>query len=186
MKSLLYFFVMAILLIAGCAKDDTMFETQDNLELKKAKVPVPFKADLLGFYDTESDLLSWNIGENTYYSYSRNILTGTGTHLGIIDAEKSFLLLESIIFCMDDDGLQYTINSGKGKIVAANGDSFEFTFRVKQLFDETASSTSKNDIIPGSGTGKFEGCSGSIDSVGAIDFAKGGYRFKVDGYLVYE
>jgi hypothetical protein len=186
MKALMYFFVMAVIVIAGCAKDDTMFETQDNLELKKAKVPIPFKADILAFYDTESDLLAWNIGDDTYYSYSRNILTGTGTHLGKIDAEKSFLLLESIVFFIDDDGLPYTLNSGKGKLVAANGDSFELTFQVKQGYDEFATGIAQNDIIPGSGTGKFEGCSGSIESIGVIDYEKGAYRIKADGYLVYE
>jgi hypothetical protein len=186
MKALLYFFVMAILLIAGCAKDDTMFETQDNLELKKAKVPIPFKADCFGYPDTESDLISWNIGDDIYLSYSRIIITGTGTHLGKINSDKSYYEFESIVYFTDDDGIPYTMNSGKGKVVAANGDSFEITFQVKNLFDENASYTGNACIIPGSGTGKFEDCTGTFGTVGASDYAKGGTWFKLDGYLVYE
>ncbi len=43
MKRLMYLIVLAILVIAGCAKDDTIFEEPGNLELKKANVPIPMK-----------------------------------------------------------------------------------------------------------------------------------------------
>jgi hypothetical protein len=94
---------------------------------------------------------------------------------------------ESLVYFIDEeDRLPYPLNSGIGKVVAANGISFEITFQIKQSYDETESYTGKTYIIPGSGTGKFEGCSGSFDCVGAVDYTKGGTWFKLDGYLVYD
>ncbi len=181
-----YFFVMAILLIAGCAKDDTLFENQDNLELKKANVPVPIKADCFAIPDTESDLIAWNIGDDIYYSYSRLNVSGNSSHIGKLNPETNYYVFESITFLIGDDGLPYTLNTGHGKLVAPNGDEMEFTFEVMQSFDETSSYTGKTYIVPGSGTGRFEGCNGTFDEVGAVDYAKGGTWFKMDGYLVYE
>lgn len=188
MKTLMYLIVLAILVIAGCAKDDTMFETQDNLELKKAKVPVPFKADLYIVTDLESDVIlveGLNPEDPSSYTKSRLIVSGTGTHLGRINAEKSFYEFESLKFFLDENGYPFLLNTGAGIIVAANGDSFEFTFSIKQdVIDRSWSGT--NEIIPGSGTGKFEGCSGTIEAVGGHHEDGIGMWCIAQGYLVYE
>ncbi len=188
MKTLMYFLVVAILFIAGCAKDDTMFETQDNLELKKAKVPIPFKADLYIVPDLESDLIlveGLNPEDPSSYANSRLIVNGTGTHLGRINAEKSFYEFESLKFYLDENGYPFTLNTGAGIIVAANGDSFEFTFRIIQdAIDYSWSGT--NEIIPGSGTGKFEGYTGTIEAVGGLHEDGIGIWSLAQGYLEFE
>ena len=84
-----------------------------------------------------------------------------------------------------ENGNPFLINAGKGIIVGANGDGVEFTFRAKQsLLD--GSSTGINEIIPGSGTGKFEGCTGTIDLVGGWHEDGIGFWLKIQGYLVYK
>jgi hypothetical protein len=45
MKTLIYLFAIAMFLFAGCAKDEMFDENSNNLELKKAKVPIPMKAE---------------------------------------------------------------------------------------------------------------------------------------------
>ena len=119
-----------------------------------------------------------------HYTPSKLIVSGTGAHVGRIDAEKSFYIIKSIEFFFGDDGLPYTRNTTEGKVVGANGDGFEFTSFVElSLIDLTYSG--KMEIILGTGTGKFKGCSGSCDIFdGGQD--NDGTWFKMDGYLVYE
>jgi hypothetical protein len=74
MKTLSYFFVMAIILIAGCAKDETLFESPENINnqdlmLKSGKPAQPgdnlkvFRYEEGGyyyqFYDEETDLTAF-------------------------------------------------------------------------------------------------------------------------------
>ena len=189
MKNLMYLFVVAILVIAGCAKDDTLFENPDNLELKKAKVPIPMKANCQAIWDEESDLISVDIplgnGDVIVISnFSKLILSGTGTHLGKIDAEKSFYVAKSAVFFINDAGIPYLHIAGDGKVVGANGDSFEAIYWTDQsLVDNTWFGVM--EITPGTGTGKFKGCSGTCDILDGRSDNNGTY-FKLDGYLVFE
>jgi len=93
MKTIMYLFLVVILVIAGCSKDNTLFENPNNPELKKAKVPIPFKADCYALPDMESDPILISgldpSNPNNYFA-SRLIVSGTATHIGKIDAEKSF------------------------------------------------------------------------------------------------
>lgn len=166
----MYLFVGAILIIAGCAKDDTLFENQDNLELKKAKVPIPFKGEGWSVPDMESS--------------TKYFIGGTGTHLGKINSKQSYYDFQTQDY-IEVDGLPFLDLTGVGKLVGANGDSFEFNFSTREsLIDYNLQG--RIDIIPGSGTGKFKGCSGSFDNVGGPD-VNGVYFFvfKLEGYLVY-
>jgi hypothetical protein len=167
MKALMYFFVMAVIVIAGCAKDDTMFENQKTLELKKAKVPVPFKADCFAVPDAEMYWKLW--------------VSGTATHIGKID-EKSFYIIEAM---EDVEGVPYHINTGSGKLVAANGDCIDCTFWVKQSYID-GSYTGTVTFTPGTGTGKLKGVTGTCNMVGGMDDEKGGTWFTIDGYIVFE
>lgn len=170
MKTLSYFFVMAVILIAGCATDDTVFETPDNLELKSAKVPIPMKG--IGWSDPDLQ------------SATRLIIGGTGTHMGKIDSKKSYYDYYTQDY-IEVDGMPFVDLTGIGKLVGANGDSFEFTFSTRQsLIDGTL--VSKSDITPGSGTGKFKDCTGFFNTVGGYDVSGVHlYVFKIDGELVY-
>jgi hypothetical protein len=185
MKALMYFFVMAVIVIAGCAKDESMFEDQGNLELKKAKVPVPFKANLYAAPDWSSDLLlieGLDPEDPGSYIPSKLNSSGTATHLGKIDPEKSFYVLEKLVLFFKD-GLPYMDIMGKGIVVGANGDGFEYSVKALQsLLD--GNSNGIIEIIPGSGTGKLEGSTGTINTVSGN--SDDGIWFKCEGYLVFE
>ncbi len=134
MKALMYFFVMAILVFAGCAKDESMFEDQNSLELKKAKVPIPFKLDAYVVTDRESDKVlieGLDPADPDSWFASRLICSGTATHLGKINPEKSFYILERLVLFFEN-GIPHSRNTGKGVIAGANGDGFEYTFTVVQ------------------------------------------------------
>lgn len=171
MKTFMYLFLVVILVTAGCAKDDTWFENPNKMELKKAKVPVPLKGE--GWSDPDMQ------------SSTRLLIGGRGTHLGKIDSAKSYYDFKSQDY-IEVDGMPFVDMTGYGKLVGANGDSFEFTFVTRQsLIDYTL--VSKSDIMPGSGTGKFKGCSGSFNTVGRLDVSGVHlYVFTIDGELVFK
>lgn len=187
MKTLLYLFLFAMLVIAGCTKENAFFENPNNPELKRANVPIPFKTDCYAIPDWESEPIlvsGLNPEDPNSYSISRLIVGGTGTHLGKIDAEKSFYKFEKIEFILED-GTPSTKQSGIGKMVGANGDGFEFSFWAKQsLLDGSYAGVA--DVIPATGTGKFEGCTGSFDFWGGYQLDGNGLWFKSEGKLVYE
>jgi hypothetical protein len=167
MKTLMYCFVMALIVMAGCSKDDTMFESQDNLELKKAKVPIPFKADCQAVYHLEIP--------------GRLMLSGNATHLGKFNAEESFYQFTSVV-PTEIDGQQFLALKGFGKIVGANGHGMEFTFWSYQSMEYIFKG--KVEII--SGTGKFAGCKGTLESSGGYDVA-GDFAFMtITGSLDFE
>jgi hypothetical protein len=189
MKALMYFLVLAMIVIAACAKDDTMFENNESLELKKAKVPIPFKLNAYVLPDMESDLVfiqGLDPEDPNNYVLSRLICSGTASHVGKINPEKSFYTLEKLVFFIKDD-LPHSKNTGKGILVGANGDGFEYTFTVVQNFVD-GSCTGINEIIPGSGTGKFKGCTGTFNIIGGWHEDGIGLWFKNEGYsyLVFE
>ncbi len=120
---------------------------------------------------------------DNYYP-SIMLISGTGSHIGKVNAEKSFYKFESMEFALEN-GIPYTNQSGTGLMVGANGDSFEYTWWVKQSLVD-GSYFGEMDITHGSGTGKFKGSSGSGDIVGGWNMNKDGVCFKIDGYLVYK
>lgn len=186
MKTLMYFLVVAIFVIAGCAKDDTMFETRDNLELKKAKVPIPFKGELYASPDMDSELfkVTFPWGGHTFIP-SRMIVKGPATHFGRVNSEKSYYEFKTYQLYFDEDGTLFAYNTGIGVMVGANGDSMEFTWWVRQN-RVTGDYYGENEVIPGSGTGKFKGCTGSSKTVGWFHEDGVGVAFKIDGLLVFE
>ena len=187
MKTLGYFLVLAILVFAGCTKDENSFENTDCPDMYRIHESVPVKADCLAIPDRKSEQISYPTPEGTViYTHSKLNVSGTSTYLGKLNPETNYYVLESIELFYGDDGLPYTLNRGSGKIVTSCGDEMGFNFEIKQSFDENQSTTGNIYIIPESGTGRFKGCTGTFDEFGALDFAKGGICFKMKGYLVYE
>ncbi|MFZ5431062.1 MAG: hypothetical protein ACOZDD_12575 [Bacteroidota bacterium] len=170
MKTLMYLFVMALIVLVGCAKDDTMFEIRDNLELKKAKVPIPFKADCQAVYHLDIP--------------GRLMLSGNATHAGKINDKESYYQVISMV-PKEMDGQLYMRLEGFGKIVGANGHGMEFTFWSYQTLDYS-SFQGQVLITPGTGTGQFKDCKGTLESSGGYDVA-GDFAFMaITGSLVYE
>jgi hypothetical protein len=166
MKTLRYLLVLAIVLIAGCTKDSGIMDNQE-LELKRAKVPIPYKAEGRIVKDPVMPGLYW--------------MNGVASHLGKIDSDQSFYQITSIV-PTSIDGEIYLKLGGFGKLVGANGDGMEFTFWSYQhsIYGTYKGQTS---IIPESGTGRFKGCTGILDSEGAVDAE--GASFLTTGEVVY-
>lgn len=169
MKTLMYFFVMALIVMAGCAKDYTMFETHDNLELKRAKVTIPFNSD--------------NRAVAHPVIQGRYMISGTATHAGKINPQESFYQFTSMV-PIEINGEPFLHLAGFGKLVGANGHGMEFTFWSYQTMD-LSSYQGEIMLTPGTGTGQFAGATGTFNSSGGA--VPGEYTFsKITGYLVYE
>jgi hypothetical protein len=151
MKTLKYFLVLAIILMAGCSKD--IGEMENPVELKRAKVPIPFIANCNAINDPGNEY--------------RLIVGGNATHIGKIDADKSFYQFTKITPILIDGVVQYLELEGFGKLIGANGDGFDVTFNSLQSRDYSFEGTA--DITEGSGTGKFKGCTGSFKTKGGLD-----------------
>jgi hypothetical protein len=153
-------------------------------ESKGAVVSLPFKADCWAVPDWNSaPILIEGLDPNSY-SLSRLIVGGNGTRLGKINPEGSYYVFDSMKFVMDN-GMPFVELEGVGKITGANGDSMEFDFKsLQSALPGDRPFTGEINIIPGSGTGKFEGAIGSLKSHGAT--TPDGIWFKVDGYLTFE
>jgi len=156
MKILVYLFSLVILVIAGCAKDDTLIKT-----------PIAIKIDCMADPDKNSDLIPVNLsGQDVYYTYSRFKFSGAGRHLGKINEEKSYYRIKSIEFFSDGAGLQYLRSSGEGKVVGENDDGFEFTFWSNESLNNFKI-VGELEVTPKTGTGIFERSSGTLDILGS-------------------
>lgn len=93
------------------------------------------------------------------------IISGTGTHLGRLDAEKSFYEIQTFELIYEDD-TPFFYQTGTGLMVAANGDSQSYTWWAKASLPNL-DYVGKIEI--NGGTGKFEGCTGTVDMIGKID-----------------
>ena len=190
MKRFICFLAIGMFLFAACSKDDTFIERFDSFKLekthKRANVPIPFKGDFCGVPDMESEPGSITLPNGITIEFcTRMIISGTGTHLGRVDGSgTSYYEVDNTQF-VPENGLPFMMQSGTGKMVAANGDSFEFTWWAKiSLLDRKW--VGEFEIIPGSGTGKFEGSSGSFESVGQADPVEHINCWFSEGYLIYE
>lgn len=168
--SRLIFTVTLIFIFAACAKDELFDQSKNLPELKKANVAIPLKGDFSAVPDMQSSLILIPIPgldpeDPASYDHSRMIVSGTSTHLGKIDSEKSFYVIESFEMILEGE-VPFLVQTGSGHLVAANGDSFNYTWWAK-------ASLPTLDYIGGieitSGTGKLEGCSGTADMIGKFD-----------------
>ena len=189
MKTLISFFAIVMVFFAGCAKDYTINEEINSVELKKANVPIPFKADLCAVPDMNGEFYLYPIpgidpSDPNNYCASRMLIGGNGTHLGIVYPETSYYEVDSTVFVMED-GHPFFLQSGTGKFVAANGDKFEVTWWAKISLPDR-NWVGEFEIIPGSGTGKFEGVSGLLPAVGQANPAEHKNCWTTEGYLEFE
>ena len=173
-----------MLLFAGCAKDEIFSENAGNNELKKANVPIPFRAELCGTPDMESELLPMPIPNSNSYTRKGKFLNGIVTHVGIVDSEKSYSEITSMQFIMEE-GKPFLLQAGTGIIVAKNGDSYRFNGLTKVSLPDL-SFTSTTEIIPGSGTGRFEGISGYTSGGGQVDVVNNTTCWVNEGWMIYE
>ena len=193
--------VVITALLSSCEKDPEIFNSSVNTEALKranvslplqaeskgANVALPFKADCWAVPDWNSAPIlieGLNPADPESYSLSRLIVGGNGTRLGKINPEGSYYVFDSMKFEMIDEKPFIRLEGG-GKITGANGDSIEFDFwSLQSALPGDRPFTGEVEIIPGSGTGKFEGATGVLKSHGAT--TPDGIWFKVDGHLTFE
>ena len=163
MKTLIYLFLVAMLLFAGCAKDEMFDQKSNNLELKKAKVPIPMKADFcmtpdLNVPPVHIEGLPWDKPE--YYLPGGGWISGHATHMGEIIMEKSTQKITSAKFVPGVGVVSYS----EGIITAANGDYYSFK---AIMYSNPQNKTFTGTVEMFGGTGKFEGATGTVEMIGS-------------------
>ncbi len=185
MKTLIYLFAIAMLLFAGCAKDEIFSENAGNNELKKANVPIPNKGEVCMIAD-ESVLLPVTLGPDgmvlpKIIMYKYATLTGHSTHFGKFGEQTSmtgkWAYLDQVAL---SQGKKIIVSEYEVFTYAANGD-YTVGISVTRI-DVT---DPNNKIITGTietngGTGRFENAVGSAEINGILPC------WTFDGTIVYE
>lgn len=182
MKTLTYLFVIVMLLFAGCAKDEIFDENSVNLELKKAKVPIPMKADFCAIPDMTVMPFTVITPGGPITLPGGMYVTGTCSHMGKVNSEKSYCKVETLNFVFEG-GKPYLMETGTGVMTAANGDSYKINWWVKTSLPgwEYTGAVEMYD-----GTGKFKGMTGTVDMVGSVDLATHTNCWTGIGTMIYE
>ena len=167
MKTLIYLFVIAMLLFAGCAKDEMFTENMNNPELKKAKVPVPMKIEYCGISDWSAGSIDY--GDPTTALPIKMIVSGKATHMGKINSEKSYWVVEVYEPRVDSKGVPYLFQSGTGHLVGANGDYINYAWWVNAALPDL-DFIGEFELLDGAGN--FEGCSGTLNLAGTVDIVE--------------
>ena len=165
MKTLIYLFVIAMLLFAGCAKDE-MFTDEADLNLKKAEMKmVPIKAD---FYSVTTLTGDYDLPKEGY-------LVGNFSHLGKIIPGNSTWTATTLDFTAE-----FWVAYVEGQLAAANGDllNYSFTGTLDLAKNEFTAVVAYNG-----GTGRFENCTGEADLTGYLNFDTGSFIMKVNGMI---
>lgn len=173
MKTLVYLFVIAMLLFAGCAKDE-MFTDDSASNLKSASVKmVPLKTD---FYSITTAV-------DEYMLPAEGYLVGTFPHLGKLISEKSTWksTTTGVVFNEDATGYLSSTSHVEGQDVAANGDILYYYF--DSSFDYVNNVFTADPVKYNGGTGRFENCTGEGLCTGYIDYETGLFMLHVDAML---
>jgi hypothetical protein len=170
MKALRYLFLMLMagVLFSGCEKDTPLFEDQENVELKRAQVTIPFKGKFQA--EPHPDIPG------------RYMVSGNATHAGKLNPQESFYQFTNVEL-VEIDGQPFWQLEGYAKLVGANGHGFEATLLSHQTLGFPSTFQGKLFITPGTGTGQFTGATGTIDTSGGANLE--GIYMTARGHLVY-
>ena len=187
MKTLIYLFAIAMLLFAGCAKDEMFDDNINTPELKKAKVPIPTRSELCGVADPTSEPIlkpkpGLDPNDPKNYIPSVMIISGKCTQMGKIDSEQSYYKIE-VFKLINEGGVTLIFQSGHGFLAGANGDGYYYTWWVK-------TSMTTFEYVGGSelqgGTGRFEGVTGESEMSGKVDQVNNTNCWTAEGWMIYE
>jgi hypothetical protein len=181
MKTLVYFFAISMLILSGCAKE---MLTDENVTLKRAKVPVPMKADFCGISDLSGGFILIqglpDIPQN-YLPRKMNI-SGHATQMGELITELSWFEC-TVCYLSVEGGIPYINQTGNGLMTADNGDNYPITAWIKTSLLNWSYT---GEVTMYSGTGKFKGVSGMATMVGQVDLVAGTNCWKGDGMMEYK
>ncbi len=183
MKTVISFFFIMMIMFVACTKDQ--FVQEENLELKKAKVPVPLKADFCftpnmeGAFDANGfpnmDVLMLIVGldpqKPTSYLPRSGWLSGNATHAGKLQMMESPMTAVSAKF---ENNKVVWVTTGKN--TAANGDYY---FYDATSYSNPMDGTFTGDVYMRDGIGKFKGMTGTVQMVGQ------GTCWHAEGTMIY-
>lgn len=158
--------MILLMMLVACTKDQ--FVQDETLTLKKAKVPVPMKADFCATPDFTSPMMLIPIPgldptDPKNYMPSKMFISGNATHMGLVNAEKSYSNVESLELIVEPveggSPLFFLKQTGTGVMTAANGDDYQITWWAKTSL---ANWTYIGEVQMFEGTGKFEGMTGTV------------------------
>jgi hypothetical protein len=164
MKTLVYLFTIAMLLFAGCAKDE-MFNEDMNLKSAEVKT-IPMKAE---FYSVPTAL-------DEYGLMAAGYLEGNFTHLGKLNPELSTFLTTNVEF-LSEILVKFWM---EGQLGAANGDLLYAN--LIGTVDVTTGIVEADVTYPG-GTGRLEKYTGNAHFTGQLDPATGIVYCTLEGTL---
>lgn len=188
MKTLISFFVIMMVMLFACNKE---FNDEEPLTLKKANVPVPMKADFCAVPDMTSTMLLIPIpgldpADPKNYMPSKMFVSGNATHMGEVITEKSICEVTEFTFLMGTDGdgnpAPFLMQKGTGVMTAANGDYYQINWWVKTSLPGW---TYIGEVEMYGGTGKFEGMTGTVTMIGAVDKVAGTNCWTADGFMKF-
>jgi hypothetical protein len=157
--------------------------TDENVNLKRAKVPVPMKADFCGTNDLSAGFIHIqglpDVPQN-YLPRKMNI-SGHATQMGEVITALSWFEC-TVCYLSVEEGIPYINQTGNGLMTANNGDNYPITAWIKtSLVDWTY----VGEVTMYSGTGKFEGASGVVTIIGQLDQAAGTNCWHGEGMMEY-
>jgi uncharacterized GH25 family protein len=174
MKTLISFFFIMMMMLVACTKDQ--FVQEENLELKKAKVPVPLKADFCFTPNMEVPpmlIVGLPADQPTSYLPSAGWLSGHATHAGELQMMKSPMTAVSAHFDFEKMRVVWVTT---GKNTAANGDYY---FYDATSYSNPMDGTFTGDVYMRDGIGKFKGMTGTVQMVGQ------GTCWHAEGTMIY-
>ncbi len=172
MKSLIYLLTFGLVLLSGCAKENL----NEEVNLKKANVPVPMKAwfcmtpdmTVAPVHVAGTPFLHPVTGEVIVPNMmlpGGGFISGHATQMGEVISAESPMTTKSLTLAMTPDG-PFVMGEYEGKITADNGDYYLFSCVMKM---KLADMTFTGVVEMFGGTGKFTGMTGSVVMAGQAD-----------------
>ncbi|MBK7409913.1 MAG: hypothetical protein IPJ40_18810 [Saprospirales bacterium] len=174
-----FFFLFAVLLVAGCTSD-MLAPADDSAGLefrKKEYVTKPMTMWLEAARDPAQDFIYCLPGVFPAGGW----MQGHATHMGQFIAEESPWAHGSCEMVLDANGnfVKFVISGSHGHWTAANGDVLNWEGTYEVFPDLTFSA----DMDFAGGTGKFDGATGNVFGFGHNDLETGLAIGTAEGYI---
>ena len=185
MKTLIYFFAVAMLLFAGCAKDEMFDDNINTPELKKAKVPIPVKGEVCMIPNPEGERMPVTRGPNGTIIPGMTLdktanFYGIQSHMGKLGEQSLMTGVSAYLDLAELPTRRVIVTVYEVMTFAANGD---YTTGISESRIDVTDIDNK--IITGTytitgGSGRFENVSGGGEISGVLPC------WNVEGTIKYE